>query len=106
MQRVKSILLTGVNEVRKRLGDEDVDSQTQLKCIHSELQELRRDVAHLESGQREKLDRIESGIHENHQLMSQLARRVDKALQPRWRSLILLTAACVITTVIVMLMLF
>ena len=106
MQSIRSLLLQGVNGVRKRLGDEDVESNIQLKCIHTEVQELRKDVARLESHQGEKLDRIETTIQTNHRIMNQLLKRVDKALQPRWRGIVFLTGACVITTIVIMLMVF
>lgn len=92
--------------MRKSLGDEDVETDAALKHIRCDLQELKSEVSQLGQRQGEQLSRIESGVQQNEQLLGQLAKRVDRALQPRWRSIIFFTAACVITTIVVMLMLF
>jgi t-SNARE complex subunit (syntaxin) len=105
MNYARQTLLRGVNAARRVLGEEDSSQEIQLKHIRCELGELRQEVSQIGQQQAIKLDRIESNVSENRLALSQLMKQVDKALQPRWRGVIGLTAACVITTIIIMILL-
>lgn len=102
----KEWLLQGLNAARKRLGEEDVDQQQQLKRIESKLDKLSRDSASRSTKHVEQLDRIESGVQKGNDTLYQLAKRVDRALQPRWRSVIALIGLTVTITIIIMLTIF
>lgn len=106
MYHIKRILLQGVNAARTRLGDEDVDTDVQLKQIKSEIQELRKDIGSMDTKQAEKLDRIESGVNKNSDVMNQFIKQVDRALQPRWKSVFAFAAVSVVITIVIMLTIF
>lgn len=106
MEFARQWLLRGVNGVRQRLGDRDVEQEVQLKQIRYELGELRQEVGQLHQSQTEKLERIEQGVHQNGASLQNLLKTVDRALAPRWRGVLLLAGASVATTIVIMLMVF
>lgn len=106
MEYARQLVLQGINGVRKRLGDEDVAQDVQLKHIRCELGELRKEVNALQHSQTEKLERIEQEMHQNSLTLQSLVKTVDHALAPRWRGVLALATACVITTIVIMLLVF
>lgn len=106
MEIAREWLLRGVNGVRRRLGDEDVAQDVQLRQIRCELRELHEEVGLLHHSQTEKLERIERGIQQNSLTLQSLVKSVDHALAPRWRGLLALATLSVITTIVIMLLVF